>query len=262
MEALGDFAAADGAHRLSAVLTAPLTRAPPVLSDEEQAAFHASIAGVRNAASRALQQRSGAAHLIAFIAQLHSAVDDVALRAAQTGPVPDCKPGCTFCCSVRVEATEPEIFRIARTIRQRPANEVAALVEALRQRVAADSNRQGDAAARQHTRQPCTFLDGALCSIYAVRPANCRKAHSLSVQQCAAFAPVIPQNLKLLLDAEALMAGTAEAYRDDHLAASPHELLAAVLQALTDASAESRWAAGAPAFRAQAAPDAAPRRSG
>ena len=40
------------------------------------------------------------------------------------------------------------------------------------------------------------------------------------------------------------MAGTAAAYRQVGLPASPHELLSAVLAALTDASAEARWHKG------------------
>ena len=72
------------------------------------------------------------------------------------------------------------------------------------------------------------------CSIYPVRPAACRKAHSLSAPHCAEQSPTIPQNLRLLVDAEALMAGTALAYRDQPLPASAHELNAAVLAALND----------------------------
>ena len=65
-----------------------------------------------------------------------------------------------------------------------------------------------------------------------MRPAACRKAHSLSAAHCAEQSPTIPQNLRLLVDAEALMAGTALAYRDQPLPASSHELNAAVLAAL------------------------------
>lgn len=215
-----------------------------MLSADEEVAFRASIAGVRRVAADALDRLHGPAAVVQFVANLHRSVDGVAQRAWQAGPVPDCRAGCAHCCSLRVEATEPEIFRIVRKLRELPAAEVAALVERLRLRVLAK-----DRAPPGADRLDCSFLmQGSLCSIYEVRPAACRKAHSLSVAACAARADVIPQNLRLVLDAEALMVGTAEAYREVHLAASAHELLAAVLQALADPTAEARWYAGETVF--------------
>ena len=215
-----------------------------MLSSEEEAAFRASIAGVRRTAAGALERLQGSAQVVHFVANLQRGVDGVARRAWQAGPVPGCRAGCAHCCSLRVEATEPEIFRIAGKLLEQPEAEVAALVERLRLRVLAA--RSGPTGA---TRLECSFLEkGSLCSIYEVRPAACRKAHSLSVRACEAHAAVIPQNLRLVLDAEALMLGTAEAYRDVHLAASAHELLEAVLQALSDPTAEARWYAGEAVF--------------
>ena len=225
-----------------------------VLSAEEEAAFRASIAGVRRAAAAALEGLQGSANVVRFIAHLHRAVDEVTQRAWQAGPAPDCRAGCAHCCSLRVEATAPEVFRIARKLRVQPEAELAALVERLRLRVLAA--RSGLPGTR---RLDCTFLaSGALCSIYEQRPAACRKAHSLSVAACEAHAAAIPQNLSLVLDAEALMVGTAEAYRDVHLAASAHELLEAILLALSDATAEARWAAGVDVFASASAAAGAP----
>lgn len=210
-----------------------------MLSADEQSAFEESIARVRGLASRALQRANGAngaAEAIAFTAQLHRSLDTVAAQAAAAGPVPDCKAGCAHCCHVRVEATEPEVFRIAQHLAASLSDDVNTTTARLRHHI---TNAQNGAA-----RQPCSFLADNRCAIYSVRPAACRKAHSLSVQHCAAQAPEIPQNLRLLLDAEALMAGTALAYRDLQLPASAHELNAAVLAALTDASAQERWYQG------------------
>jgi Fe-S-cluster containining protein len=210
-----------------------------MLSHDEQAALLLSIGRVRRAAASGLAALLPAGAdadpgpAIGFIVHLHRGLDDVARRAADTGPVPECQAGCAHCCRVRVEATDPEVLRIARALRELPAAQHAACVAALR----------GHAAG-----QDCGFLVAGHCSIYALRPAACRKAHSLSAQQCAAQAPQIPQNLKLLLDAEALMAGTAQAYGDLQLAATPHELNAAVLAALDDPAAELRWRRGEPVF--------------
>jgi uncharacterized protein len=210
-----------------------------MLTNEEQAAFRESIAGVRSLAAERLRCTGDVGHAVGFVANLHRSLDSVASRAAELGPVPDCKIGCSYCCHVRVEATDPEVFWIARKIRQQPASEVTELIEKLRRRVA---EHHADSLDR---RRSCTFLVDNRCTIYEVRPAACRKAHSLSVKQCQAFAPEIPQNLTLLVEAEALMIGTAEAYREVDLPASAHELNSAVLLALGDESAEARWYARA-----------------
>lgn len=204
-----------------------------MLSHDEQSAFEDSIARVRALAVHALQRTGTAEGAVAFTAQLHHSLDTVATQAAAAGPVPDCTAGCAHCCHVRVEATEPEVFRIALHLVAEGAGSVDAATARLRQHVAqADANT---------ARQPCGFLVEDRCSIYSVRPGACRKAHSLSVHHCATLAPQIPQNLRLLLDAEALMAGTAQAYQAVQLPASALELNAAVLAALTDASALGRW---------------------
>jgi len=206
-----------------------------MLSDEELLIFHQSVERVRRVAATSLRQPGDGGYAVDFVANLHRGLDQVAARAAQPGPVPDCRAGCSYCCYVRVEATDPEIFYIARRVRQWPAAQLADLLAKLRGCVAEQRAGSDD------TRQACAFLVDDRCSIYEVRPASCRKAHSLSVKQCETVAPEITQNLKLLVDAEALMAGTAAAYQEVGLPASPHELLAAVLAALTDASAEVRW---------------------
>ncbi len=182
-----------------------------------------------------LCQVADAGHAIEFVANLHRGLDTVVLRASELGPAPDCKIGCSHCCYVRVEATDPEIFRVARQVRQLPASEVTDLTERLRLHVAKDSAGSIDA------KQGCTFLVNNLCTIYEVRPAACRKAHSLSVEQCETFAPEISQNLRLIVEAEALMAGTSDAYHEISLLASAHELNSAVLVALNDDTAEARW---------------------
>ena len=102
-------------------------------------------------------------------------------------------------------------------------------------------------------RKSCPFLKDRLCSIYQVRPAACRKAHSADVSQCEAHAPVIPQNLEIALNAEALLRGTSGAYRQRGFDASAHELVRAVLLALLDPSAQARWYNGEQVFESAAA---------
>ncbi|MGQ0729163.1 YkgJ family cysteine cluster protein [Acidovorax sp.] len=239
----------------------------PALTEAEQAAFLQSIARVRSAAGRALRavqahaMQGAAAHgtdtnaatqaaeatepaaqaAVDFIAQLHKGLDTVAEQARATGPQPACQAGCAHCCHLRVEATDPEVLHIAQHLQTLPSADQATTLLRLQQHVAA--------ASAGTTRQPCSFLVNDRCAIYSVRPAACRKAHSLSAAHCAEQSPTIPQNLRLLVDAEALMAGTALAYRDQPLPASAHELNAAVLAALDGTplhapSALLRWYRG------------------
>lgn len=208
-----------------------------MLSHDEQAAYLDSIERVRQSAVCHLGSNRNVA--IEFVANLHRAVDKVMQQSADSGAQTECSPGCACCCSVRVEATEPEIFLIAHEIRRRPVDQAAAILERLRDHVAM--------AGGTH-RTDCAFLEDHLCSIYEVRPSVCRRAHSLSAESCKHFAPEIPQSLEMLLQADALMKGTSEAYRQVGLHTSAHELGSAVLQALTDEMTEARWLHGEAVF--------------
>ena len=210
-----------------------------MLTDDERSAFLQSIARVRQRAAQVLRQSQGADDTVAFIAQLHRGLDTVAEQARTTGPQPACQAGCAHCCHLRVEATEPEVFHIAQHLRAQPAEALADALSALHRHVTTAALNPTNPA-----RQACSFLVDERCSIYPVRPAACRKAHSLSAPHCAEQSATIPQNLRLLVDAEALMAGTALAYRDQPLLASAHELNAAVLAALNDPAAQARWYQG------------------
>lgn len=203
-----------------------------MISHDEQTAYLDAIERVRQSAANHLDANRSIA--VDFVANLYRAVDKV-MQQQKT----ECRPGCACCCSVRVEATEPEIFRIACEVKKLPTAQVAALLERLRDHVAT-----ADGASRID----CAFLDDHLCSIYEIRPAVCRRAHSLAAENCQRFAPEIPQSLDMLLQADALMKGTSEAYRQAGLHASAHELCRAVLLTLTDETAEARWLDGVSVF--------------
>lgn len=213
-----------------------------MLTEDERTAFLQSIARVRQRATQALQQAQGADGAVAFIAQLHRGLDTVAEQARAAGPQPACQAGCAHCCHLRVEATEPEVFHIAQHLRAQPPAAQADAISALQRHATTAALNPASPA-----RQACSFLVDDRCSIYAHRPAACRKAHSLSVQHCAEQSATIPQNLRLLVDAEALMAGIALAYRDQPMPSSALELNAAMLAALTNPAALHRWYQGDPA---------------
>lgn len=214
-----------------------------LISAEETAAFLQSADKVREATVRYLSDKRGSPLAISFVRNLQSGIDQVVTSSINQGVELACKAGCNHCCSARVEAIEPEVFRIAREIASRPPEEIKALIERLRAYVTMPSD-----VAPWKRRTPCPFLVDNLCSIYEVRPGVCRKAHSLDVAKCAANAPEIPQSLNIVLGAEALLKGTSDAYREIGLHASGHDLGQAVLIALSDSTVESRWQSGEAVF--------------
>ncbi len=219
----------------------------PDLSPEESAAFAQSAANVQRAVADHLSANASEQYVVAFVRNLHRATDQVVDGTIQRGARVDCKAGCSHCCSARVDAIAPEIFRIAAKIEQGTPAERAAVIERLSVHAAAPDELTDS----WKLRRPCPFLADNLCSIYDVRPTACRKAHSTDVHECEAGAPAIPQNLEIALSAEALIMGTAAAYRERGLDASSHELVRAVLVVLLDASAEARWYQGERIFQAR-----------
>lgn len=213
------------------------------LSPEEVAAFLQSADQVRAAAVRHLIDKRGTPQAISFVRNLQTGIDQVVSTALEQRVQLACKAGCSHCCSARVEALAPEIFRIVQEFKTRPAQEIAALIERLQTYVATPSG-----IAPWQERLPCPFLVENLCSIYALRPGVCRKGHSLDVAPCAAHAAEIPQSLTIVLGAEALLKGTSDAYREIGLPAAGHDLGQAVLIALTDSTAEERWLSGEAVF--------------
>jgi len=221
-----------------------------MLSLEEQLAFLKSASNVQQVTERHLRTQRSQQSVISFVANLQRGVTRVMQTAIEQGVGIACKVGCNHCCRARVEAMAPEIFRIARELEGWPPAELDQCVARLKTHAA----RLGEAAA-WNQRARCPFLaDDELCSIYDVRPSVCRKAHSLDLEQCRENAAEIPQDLGSVVAVEALAKGTSDAYAELGFDAAGHELGRAVLLALSDPSAESRWYSGEPVFVADATP--------
>jgi hypothetical protein len=214
-----------------------------MLTREEQEAFLISIENVQQAAERHLSTHRSQQFAIEFVSNLQRGVSRAIQMAIEQGVKVACKAGCSHCCYARVEAMAPEIFRIARELEGRSAEERNHLVHRVTTHVLAQSE-----TIAWDQRTACPFLISDLCSIYDVRPSRCRKAHSLDVNQCRANAPAIPQDLGTVLGAEAMIKGTSDAYRRLGFNESGHELGGAVLLALSDPSSESRWYSGEAVF--------------
>lgn len=171
----------------------------------------------------------------------YAALDEEGSRAlARPGALlPACSAGCSYCCHVHVDATEPEILAIAEHLARtfRPD-----AIAALRLRLAEQVRRVdhlGDEE-RWDAKIPCALLgEGGRCSIYEVRPLRCRAFHSCSVEPCReAFAgrgdaePVPSPWLTRALDA--VEEGYDEALAEAGLSAEGHRLESGLLRALKD----------------------------
>tara|TARA_R110002049_G_scaffold261429_1_gene437535 strand:- start:242 stop:934 length:693 start_codon:yes stop_codon:yes gene_type:complete len=211
------------------------------LTEAEHIALRQSITNVQCAAEQSLSACQSDEALVGFITNLQNGVDRVVQTAVDRGVAIQCKAGCSDCCHAKVEATAPEVFRIANVLMSCATEEVDAWIA----RLAEYGSHAGDQA-EWALRRPCPFLIDDLCAIYDVRPGTCRKAHSLDVNACKAGAATIPQSLDVVLAAEALMKGTANAYQTLGYDASRHELVYAVWCVLTDPEIKTRWLAGEP----------------
>lgn len=214
-----------------------------MLSQDEQSQLQVAMDAIQRRVSGTLANAQDAWQAISFVEQLHSNTDAIIAASVSAAPTAECTPSCTHCCHARVEVSDPEALFIARHVHQMPTEEKLPLLERLRLKAAESTDLACED--KNAAPQPCAFLRDGLCSIYSIRPSVCRKAHSLSVKACETRASDIPQNLTRVVQCEALLAATNEAFKSVNLPASRYELSAAVLAALAE-NAEDAWYQGKP----------------
>ena len=95
----------------------------------------------------------------------------------------DCRAGCSFCCSLTVETSAPEVFLIAEHLR---STRTDAQLDLLRERLRRTSAaiRGLTPTGRVRAAIPCALLENGLCSVHAVRPLACRSWNSRDVSAC------------------------------------------------------------------------------
>ncbi len=110
---------------------------------------------------------------------------DVTIESAinMSGDTIDCRKGCDYCCHFKVELGAEEVFAITHyvdsVLSSEQRQDVLKQAHANHDRISSLSQ-----TARIQANIPCPFLAGHECTIYAIRPAMCRKLHSLDVQSC------------------------------------------------------------------------------
>jgi len=95
-----------------------------------------------------------------------------------------CKEGCSFCCrDNKVEVFFPEVLAIAGNLIQ-TCSEIS--LEKIKNRLRQTVQKTGNSSSGKIHRvyRQCALLEDHRCSIYEIRPANCRQFHSLNVKWC------------------------------------------------------------------------------
>lgn len=158
-----------------------------------------------------------------------------------------CRRGCSFCCHLRVEIRPHDAFVLAHHIHAKldPARRARIVA-----RIDANLSRIASLSREEHVRAgiACALLEDGECSVYAARPATCRKYHSLSERTCRdAFAdPSAPltgdaEHEQVRLAGNAVALGHAQGLGDAGYDTALYELHYAVKRALDDPKTGKRY---------------------
>ena len=173
-----------------------------------------------------------------------------------------CRAGCSHCCHIRVVVTPFEVISLSQFIRDTfSEDEIHKLVERL---TAADSITHGmsdDEHGSAHVR--CPLLVNDRCSVYAVRPLECRGYVSMDVESCRkTFDNYVDWDVPVYLPQYSIykhvQAGLVFAWQAVDIRLDLLELTAALRIALKSPDVPHRWLGGENVFQAAALPPLAP----
>jgi Fe-S-cluster containining protein len=96
-----------------------------------------------------------------------------------------CKAGCDYCCHYKIEVTPAEVLTIQQhVVRHFKPEQIQQVMAQARRNVAEAKGLSRQA--QTGINQRCAFLLNQQCSIYEVRPSNCRSYHATDVKVCEA----------------------------------------------------------------------------
>ena len=185
----------------------------------------------------------------ALCAQAFDSFEKNILIQAEGAPATACKGDCDACCTLRVTASAPEIFLLARFV------DVNAPVFAERgvdlpTRVAETSGvvRGASESERFALRRGCPMLEKGFCLAYRLRPLACRGHAAFDKEACGAVARgedvQVDVSTPHLVLRSLVQNALLSALRDGGLSWRLYELNQAVAIALADPSAMTDWIAG------------------
>jgi hypothetical protein len=225
--------------------------APMTAADDDRQGAIECFQALQRAFDATLASAQGQAPLSpALMAQAFDIFEGNVALWAEGDPALACQRGCAACCSLRVAASAPEVWVVARFLRAvSPALQPRGIdLPGLVRQAAAATRRLGDGQ-RVALRRPCPFLARGQCVIYTVRPLACRGHASHDVRACQAAAAGlradVPHSQGHRLVRALVQNALQASLRAAGLAWSLYEFIEAVPYALDQPDAEDAWRAGA-----------------
>jgi len=186
----------------------------------------------------------------ALLTQAFDSFDgNVAIQCEGESPLA-CQRGCAACCLLRVAATAPEVFLVARFLRAVAPRLLERGVDLIGQIREADARTRGlDEPARAALHLRCPFIAQGVCVIYKVRPLACRGHASHDARACidavaGRRSEPVPVSQGHLMVRALVQNALQSALRDAALPWGLYELNHALLLALDDEGSEAAWLAG------------------
>lgn len=185
----------------------------------------------------------------ALCAQAFDSFEKNAAIQAEGSPALACKGECADCCTLRVAATAPEVFLMARFVTVNAAAFLERGVDLVGGVARMDEEVGGfSEVQRLACRRECPFIEKGLCVAYRVRPLACRGHASFSRESCidaicgrsAQAAISTPHLVVRSLAQNAMMS----ALREAGLAWRLYELNRALNIAISAPNALARWILG------------------
>ena len=130
----------------------------------------------------------GQGHNRACMDDVYASIDQLIeqLNADQNPPLDvACQAGCSWCCHLKVEVTQFEVFRIAafliETLSEKELEDITKKV------ISTDFLRRSEEVSEAEHSVPCALLSDGQCTIYPARPLKCRGGNSTDADTCKAY---------------------------------------------------------------------------
>lgn len=165
-----------------------------------------------------------------------------------------CKKGCSYCCYFKVDVSANEVFAIVDYIKtELSSEELECHIERAKEnkiKIARLSQSK-----RIVTNVACPLLVDDACSVYAIRPAMCRKIHSMNVSFCKnSFDNPEDRNIEnaenpvLAAITMSMLTAAKHGFKSHKLDDTVYDLSEVLIYALEDNKYKKRWLNGKKAF--------------